>query len=71
MSWTYRVFKQVHKYDDGETEEIFSIREYYTEHGLWSQEPDPVVSIDGIEGLKWQLTEMLKALGKPILDIEE
>ena len=64
MSWTYRV-------RENKDCELYEIVEYYMGEpfeGAWSHtEPGSGT----LEGLRWQLEEMLKALDKPILRGED
>lgn len=65
--WNYRVIKEVDA-DSGDV--TLSIREYYYGLSLWSAVPDGVIAND-IEGLRWQLDMMAKALEKPIITSKE
>lgn len=68
MSWTYRVVKQTFIDETGEKQLSWGIHEYYEDSNSWTTDPIEVVSEEGIDGLRWQLTEMLKALNKPVIE---
>lgn len=71
--WNYRVYRETVKTPSGESEDIFSIREaYYTKKRaphMHSANPE-TVSAESIDGLRWILTEMLKALDKKVLKVK-
>lgn len=66
--WTYRVSKQELK--NGEI--LFSIREFYlddaNEPTSWTEGSIEPVGYT-LEELKWELTHMLKACDKPVIDV--
>ncbi len=62
--WNYRVLKK---------DDLFAIHSvYYDEDGKivgWSQQPDPVIDED-LDYLKTQLTLMLEATEKEVIDLD-
>lgn len=62
--WNYRVLKK---------DELFAIHSvYYDDEGKivgWSQNPDPVIDED-IDSLKAQLTLMIEATEKEVIDLD-
>ena len=75
MSWTYRVVRREHLNPDGTPCAEYGICEFYSSGGVTT--PVDVVTFaeygddDPIGSLRWQLTEMTKALSKPILEWSE
>lgn len=79
MSWNYRIFKKEipDGSKDGKTIDHYTIREvYYDQSGkphLYTEKPILPEAFKKFEDsmpikdLKWQLENMLKSLGKPIL----
>lgn len=70
-SWNHRVMRL----PSGTDEEFLGIHEvYYDDEGKPNGYTKHAVSVsgtEGIEGLRWQLDHMIKALGKPILTPED
>jgi hypothetical protein len=74
MSWCYRVRRRV--FDTGEEYGIVECYDQYswtvnnmTPSSLQDRD-DSDAQKKGLDELRWQLTEMLKALAKPIIDYE-
>ena len=79
MGWNYRVMRHVDFDPDGTAHEALSIHEVYFKDDLvqdvlvqsaevgYTENPVAPVSED-LAGLRFVLTEMLKALDKPTLD---
>jgi hypothetical protein len=67
MTWNYRIIKVI---DPKTREAWYSIRETYYNPLGWSAEPDGVQA-ESIDGLKWQLEMMAKALDKEVIAFEE
>lgn len=77
MFWNHRVTKEVFvDSETGETlETVHTIVEAYYYEEVSNTVPDSwggvtLNSIEGVEGLRWQLEHMLKALDKPVLVVE-
>ena len=67
MSWNYRIMA---KRCPEHNETVYTIREvYYNKAGIADGFTDPidVASMDGLNGIKLVLKEMIKATEKPIL----
>ena len=71
MTWDYRIVRRIH--DTGEI--FYGIHEVHYDKDQTpvnlTENPQPVVSDEGIEGVRWHLEHMLEALGKPVLDYDK
>jgi hypothetical protein len=65
MSWSYRILKEI----EG-NEATYSIYEVYTNPLGWNQDPCRVTS-DSVDGLRWQLQGMMKALDQPVIAFQK
>jgi hypothetical protein len=73
MGWEYRVVRRTFKHPDSDVEEFYGIHEVHhitvgdeTKSGR-TEDPVSVMS-DSVDGLRWVLTEMLKALDKEVIE---
>jgi hypothetical protein len=70
MSWNYRVVKKVTKIPLGETDITYEI------HNVYYDDSEDIVNIgkisfpmsDDVDGLKYNLEQMLEACKKPVID---
>jgi hypothetical protein len=78
MHWNHRVIKEV--FVDSETgeplETVHTIVEAYYDEEVSNSVPTSwggvtLNSIEGVEGLRWQLEHMLRALDKPVLIVAD
>jgi hypothetical protein len=67
MSWRHRIVHRTYTHKNGEIEHIYGIHECYTDPYGWTENPVDVSS-DTVEGLRWVLEHMLKALDEPIIE---
>ena len=70
MSWNYRVVKTVTKIPLGDMDISYGIHEvYYDSNGTIINISEIAYPIsDDLEGLKWNLKEMMEAFDKPVID---
>lgn len=70
MSWNYRVVKTITKIPLGDTDISYGIHEvYYDSNGTIINISEIAYPIsDDLEGLKWNLKEMMEAFDKPVID---
>lgn len=71
MSWNYRVVKTVTKIPLGEMDVSYGIHEvYYDSNGTIINISESLAHpiSDDLEGLRWNLKEMMEACNKPVID---
>ena len=74
--WNYRVIRELFpvQTEDSEYEDVLTIHEVYYDAEdtpeMWSKDPMHAQA-DSVDGLRSDLTNMLKALDKPVLDVWE
>lgn len=67
MSWNYRIVHKTYTETDGTLAHIYGIHECYTDPFGYTENPVDV-SAESIEGLRWVLEHMLKALNEPVIE---
>lgn len=67
MSWNYRVVHKTYTETDGTFTHIYGIHEYYSDPITWTDDAVEVES-ETVEGLRWVLEHMLKALDEPVIE---